>query len=173
MENTFTYVARSAVEPAHVVTFTLHGNLLSIDPGLAHSLFIPAALAPVAVGGSTDGGNSEELSTADSWLTAVTRALDEHGGEPFKVTEVDASTAGDSLRVTAWDENSVQRLAPVIVAMKRVDNPEGAKAFVEELKRRQAAAEFPGKVMQTVGPRSSWFLVGFLAALLFVTWLRR
>jgi hypothetical protein len=73
---------------------------------------------------------------------------------PLHVTDAKASLSDDEhLRVTAWKRMAGLRFAPIMINAGRIDNPEAAEAFVEELDRRSETTE---PVNRFVGPLDYW-----------------
>jgi hypothetical protein len=159
MEDTYTYMARSADDPARAVTFTLHDNSMSVGLGapLEH---VERALEP-------EGEVRPRL-----WLKPLAVSLLERGTRPFRVADVDAGAEGDWLWVTAWFRTSGLRVAPISLIKGRVDNPEAALAFVEELNRRKASAAGPIKLLEILDYWATWLLAGFLLIGLLGIWRR-
>lgn len=160
MEDTYTYIARSADDPAQAVTFTLHDNSMSVGLGapLEH---VERALEP------------EGEVRPRPWLKPLAVSLLERGTRPFRVADVDATAEDDWLSVTAWFRGGGLRLAPVILIRGRVDNPEAALAFVEELNRRKASVTGPFKLLGVLDYWATWLLAGFFLLGLLGIWRRR
>lgn len=166
-DNTYTYTARSADQPEHVVTFTLHDHSVSVEPGapLEH---VERALQ--AEKGETEAGGESRI---QPWLKPMAVSVMERVTRPFSVADVDASAEDGGLQVTQWVRTGGLRLAPIVFVMKRVDNPEAAQAFVEELERRKTFATRPGKFRGPLDYWGGWFLVGFVMTILLWIGLRR
>jgi hypothetical protein len=102
--------------------------------------------------------NSADPSQA--WLKPLVTLLLERGTRPFHVADVDASAENGSLRVAAWNRSGGLRLAPIIFAFGKIDNPVAAKAFAKELNRRKQAAahsgNFPRDVELLLGQVGYW-----------------
>ncbi len=160
MEDTYTYIARSADDAAQVVTFTLHDHSMSVGLG-APLEQVERALEP-------EGEVRPRL-----WLKPLAVSLLERGTRPFRVADVDAGAEGDWLSVTAWYRAGGLRLAPVILIRGRVDNPQAALAFVEELNRRKASVTIPFKLLGVLDYWATWLLAGFLMVGLLGIWRRR
>jgi hypothetical protein len=160
MEDTYTYIARNADDPARAVTFTLHDHSVSVGLGapLEH---VERALEP-------EGEVRPQL-----WLKPLAVSLLERSTRPFHVTDVDARAVDDWLRVTAWLCAGGLRLAPISLTRGRVDNPEAASAFVEELNRRKESMSGPPAVLGILDYWATWFLVSLLMISLLGIWRRR
>jgi hypothetical protein len=184
MENTFTYTARSRENPERIVTFTLYDHHLSVDLGgvIEH---VDRVLRHEPEGEQADGPakeeeqeGAEELEAGEAHTSsrrgpslavikpAAVSAL-ERGTGPFHVRDVAADADGDSFRVTTWIRAGGLRAAPVQFSWRSVDNPEGARAFAEELRHRQHAASHPGRFPGPMDYWLSWLLLGGLALALF------
>lgn len=157
--STYTYTARSADDPDVVVTFTLDDHHMRVDLGAALE-HVGRALIP-----EEEEGEEARKSRLQPVLKPLAVSLIEQKTKPFHISDIDASAKGEGLRLAAWVRVGGLRLAPVMFAMKRVDNPEAAHAFVEELDRRKASAEPRQKLRGPFDYWASWFLVGFFAAL--------
>ncbi len=161
MEDTYTYIARSAEDPAKAVTFTLHDNSMSVGLG--------APLEHVERALEAEGEVRPRL-----WLKPLAVSLLERGTRPFRVADVDATRAADDwLSVTAWVRAGGLRLAPIILIRGRVDNPEAALAFVEELSSRKASVAGPFKLLGLLDYWATWLLAGFFMVGLLGIWRRR
>jgi len=165
MEKTYTYTARSAVNSAKTVTFTLHDHSMSVELGVPLEQ-IERALKSVA-----DESTDEQERDLQTWLRPVALALLQQGMRPFHVGDVKAVLEGENLRVTAWGRPGGLRLAPFVVAMERVDNTDGAQAFVDELGRRKSEVAQPALLPGPFDYWAGWFLAGFSVALLTARWL--
>jgi hypothetical protein len=164
MEDTYTYIARSADDPARVATFTLHNHSMSVGIG--------APLEHVERALQSAGGEAEGEARPRFWLKPLAVSLPERGTGAFRVADVNAGAEGDWLQVTAWFRAGGLRLAPVTLIKGRVDNPEAALALVEELSRRKAAGAGPLKFLEVLDYWATWFLAGFLLIGLLEVWRR-
>lgn len=185
MENTFTYTARSRENPARVVTFTLYDHHMSVDVGglmehVDRVLRGEPQEAEQAEGkaepqereeaGEREDGKEQEPSRRDSALAVIKPAavsVLERGTSPFHVRDVAVDADGGSFRVRTWIRAGGLRAAPVQFTWQSVDNPEGARAFAEELRHRQRAAAHPGRFPGPMDYWLSWFLVAGLVFALF------
>lgn len=160
MEDTYTYIARSAEDPAQAVTFTLHDHSMSVGLGapLEH---VERALQP------------EDEARLQPWLKPVAVSLLERGTRPFRVADVDARAEGNWLSVTGWVRAGGLRLLPIILIRGRVDNPEAALAFVEELNSRKASVEGAFKLLGLLDYWATWLTAGFFMLGLLRFWRRR
>lgn len=163
MENTYTYTARSAIQPEKIVTFTLHDDELSISVGA------PLEQVELAVAGIT-AEDEDEAPEAQLWLKPLALSLIERGTGPFNIEDVDAEIDKDRLKVNGWVRLGGLRGGAITLMDGRVDNPDAAQAFIEELAERKAELTSP------VLPLDYWITwIGVLSSLviLFVFWQRR
>jgi hypothetical protein len=185
MENTFTYTARSRRNPERVVTFTLYDHHMAVDLGgmiehIDRALRREPEKAGQAEGkaggheqegaGARQDGREREPSRRNPALAVIKPAAVsalERGTGPFHVRDVAADADGDSFRVRTWIRARGLRAAPVQFTWQSVDNPEGARAFAEELRHRQRAAAYPGRFPGPMDYWLSWLLLGGLALALF------
>jgi hypothetical protein len=181
MENTFTYTARSREHPERVVTFTLYDHHLSVELGglmehLERALRHEPGETKQAEGQERERGKEPETGDgreaprrrpALAVVKPAAVSLLEQGTGPFHVRDVAADADGDSFRVRTWIRARGLRAAPVQFTWQSVDNPQGAHAFIEELRRRQRAVSYPGRFPGPMDYWLSWLLVGILAFVLF------
>jgi hypothetical protein len=164
VENTYTYIARSADDPSRVVTFTLLDHNLSV--GLGSPLEQIERLLP------QDEEAGEDEPQFKLWLKPLAVSLLERSTRPFRLANVDADAAGDWLRVRAWFQAGGLRLAPVTLIDGRVDNPEAAQAFVAQLNERKAEVASPA-LLGLLDYWITWIFAGVLLMALFQNWRRR
>lgn len=168
MENTYTYTARSIENPEQVVTFTLQDHHMSVGLG-APLEQIETVLQRIDAGKEEAG----QEALAKLWLRPVAVSLLERGVGPFRVSDVSATAADDWLRVSAWYRAGGLALAPITLVDGRVDNPQAAQAFVEEVDKRKS------EVTGTVAPLNvldywfTWVLASVLLFGLFQIWRRK
>ena len=169
MENTYTYTALSAEDPAQVVTFTLYGHSLSVGLGA------PLEHVERAVRSATGEAGVEEghRFPVRPWLKPMAISLLERSTHPFDVSDVEGISQDDWLRVTAWFRTGGLRLVPITLLGGRVDNPDAAHAFVQELNRRRAAAAGPGRFLRVLDYWATWLLTGVAMVALLQFWRRR
>ena len=166
MENTFTYTARSALAPEKVVTFTLYEEELSVDLGAP----LEHVQRGIEEGQKETEGEAEEQGGIESYYALKPTAISllEKGTRPFHVGDVYAKAEGDGLAITAWVRVKGLRLAPIQFAWDEVDNPGGAKAFVDQLQTRRQAVSHPGRFPSVMDYWISWLLFGVLLLVLFL-----
>jgi hypothetical protein len=176
MENTFTYTARSTLEPERVVTFTLYDHHMSVELGglMEH---VGRALSggeeeaeraePQEEGQEEQVPEASQRNLALAMIKPTAVSLLEMGTRPFHVRDVAADAEDGAFQVRTWVRAKGLRAAPVQFTWESVDNPEGAHAFVNELGRRQRATSYPGRFPGPMDYWVSWFLIGVLALVLF------
>jgi len=166
MEDTYTYIARNADDPAQVATFTMFDHSLSVGLG--------APLEQIERVLETKGEEQEAREPIESrlWLKPVAVSLLERGVGPFRVADVNATAKDDWLRVSAWYRAGGLALAPITLIDGRVDNPQAAQAFVEELDKRKSEVTAFG-LLNVLDYWFTWILAGALMFGLFQAWRRK
>lgn len=169
MENTFTYTARSALVPEKVVTFTLYDHHMSVDLGapLEHIERGVAKLQEERAAEPEDREEAEPLYAAKP--TAV--SLFEKVVRPFDIADVTVRADNGGLTVAAWVRARGLRLAPIRFALERVDNPQGAEVFANEVQARKRDAPHPGRFRGVMDYWIGWLLLG--ALVISLLWPRR
>jgi hypothetical protein len=167
MTNTYTFTARSAADSRHVATFTLTDHQLAVNMG--------TALAEV---GRTleDGDEPEQELGIEQGLSMAKPAaawLVQRTIRPFDIADVEADSPEDGLEVRAWVRAGGRRLAPITFHWQEIDNPEGGEAFAQEVERRKAQAERPGKYPGPLDYWATWVALGAVAGLFLLVGLRR
>jgi hypothetical protein len=168
MENTYTYTARSIEDPEKVVIFTLQDHHMSVGSG-APLEQIEAMLEKMDTAEEGPGQEAE----ARLWLKPLAVSLLERGVGPFRVADVRAAVEDDWLRVGAWYRAGGLALAPVTLVNGRVDNPQAAHAFVEELDRRKEEESRALGLFSVLNYWFTWILAAALLFGLFVGWRRK
>ena len=170
MENTYTYTARNAEDPAQVMTVTLLDHHMSV--GLGPPLEQVEAALETEIAG--DEAQPEESQSAPSnlWLKPVVVSLVERGVGPFQLADVDAAIRDDWLRVSAWYRAGLA-LAPITLVDGRVDNPPAAQAFVHELEARKAELERATGLFRLLDLWLTWILAVAVVLGLWQVWRRR
>jgi hypothetical protein len=168
MENTYTYTARSVENPERVVTFTLQDHHMSVGLGAALEQ-IETALQQVDLGEEEAEGPTQ----SQLWLRPLAVSLLERGIGPFRIADVHANADEDWLRVRAWYRAGGLALAPITLIDGRVDNPEAAQAFVEELDERKSEVGAAIGLVSMLDYWVTWILaIGLVFGLLQV-WRRK
>ncbi len=163
MHDTYTFTARSADKPEEMATLTLHDHSLSVELGSALLEQIEKLF---------QGGEAVENGRLPPWLVPAIAWLVQQALRPFSVADVNARVREEGLWMTAWLRVAGLRLAPLTVRWERVDNPDAAKAFVQELNKRKVSVAHPGKYPGPLDYWASWVLIGFLLLILPLRWLR-
>lgn len=161
MPETYTYTARNAENPDKVITFTLYNGHMRVNlTGLFEDLEeIRAA----------EDKQAEAIRRLKTRAQPTTLKVIENLTGPLHVTDAKATLSDDEhLRVMAWNRMAGLRFAPVVINAGRVDNPQAAEAFVDELDRRSETTE---PVNRFVGPLDYW--LGWIGVLLGVFLLLR
>ena len=158
MEDTYTYTARSVDNPQEVVTFTLHGRSVIVDIG------VPLEHVERTV---TEG----EESAPQAWLKPAVVSAMERGTRPFNVADVSARVDDDELWFAAWIRTGGLRLAPIAFNMGTVDNPDAAKAFAKEVRRRKEIVERPGRFPGLLDYWASWIFGSVLMVGIVAIWM--
>jgi hypothetical protein len=171
MENTYTYTARNVDNPEQVVTFTLQDHHLSVGLG-APLEQLETVLEQVGVGKEAEEEAGPEAE-AKLWLRPLAVSLLEQGVGPFRVADVNASAEEDRLRVRAWYRAGGLALAPFTLVDDRVDNPQAAQAFVEELDTRKSEVTVAFALPNLLDYWFTWILIGALMLGLFQVWHRK
>lgn len=165
MANTYTYIARSADDPRRAAILTLHGDRVSIEPATAPSYY------QVGEGDRRRQGTLRRVRRMMPWMMpAGVSAMERVLHKDLRVSDVMARAKGGGLSVWAWVRPAGLRLAPVMMNWRRVDNPDAARAFVEEVNRRRHQI---GARRGLPGPLDYWgtWLAGGLAAVSTVAWM--
>jgi hypothetical protein len=153
MEDTYTYIARSESNPAHVATFTLYDSTLSVGTGPALE-----NVQRIAQSGE-QGGSSLALKPI---LKPAAIRLMRSAGQRFDIADVDAHTTDGSLLVRIWTRVAGLRLAPITFKWEAVDNREAADSFVVEVERRKQESSNPGWFTGLLDYWITWIIGGVL-----------
>jgi hypothetical protein len=166
MEDTYTYTARSIEYPEQAVTFTLHDHHMSVE--MAAPVEQVERILP-----RDEGEEGEPEEEAKIWLKPLAVSIIERGTGPFRVEDVYPQTDEDWLRVKAWYRAGGLGLMPVTLLDGRVDNPDAAHAFVEEVDRRKDEAQGAAGFLSILDYWITWFAAGFLFFGLLSMWRRK
>lgn len=165
MENTYTFIARSAANPLRVATFTLHSDRMSIGMGSpieqVESFIGDEEQAEGAVGGA------EIIESQSPWIRPLIISLIERRSAPFHIGDVEVHRTNGGLHVHAWSRLAGLRFFPVIMRWSEVDNPAAADDFVREVGERQEAAPRVRKFIGFLDYWASW-IAGFIALVVLV-----
>jgi hypothetical protein len=171
MENTYTYTARSIENPDQVVTFTLQDHHMSV--GLGAPLEQIETFLQQVDAGEEAGQGAGHGALAKLWLRPLAVSLLERGMGPFRVNDVNAAVEEDLLRISAWYRAGGLALAPISLVNGRVDNPQAAQAFVEELEERKSEVKGAFGVLNVLDYWFTWLLGAVLMVGLFQVWRRK
>ncbi|MBN1427146.1 MAG: hypothetical protein JXB07_02095 [Anaerolineae bacterium] len=164
MEDTYTFIARSAYDPSKVATFTLCDGTMMVDMGSPlENLEKPLQIVDEDVVGET---GSSLLLVESIWMRPVVLRLFERVTQPISISDIDASQVGDGLHVQAWIRVGGLRLAPIALVWNEVDNPDATQAFITELNRRKQATVHPGRFWGVLDYWASWLAVGLVVGFL-------
>lgn len=170
MEDTYTYTARSPEHPEQMLTFTLRNEHLSIDLSAPVEQVERVLQAGLEDAEDAEGEAAEEAAV---WLKPLVISLLERGVGAFHISDVSASAREDRLRIRAWYRAGGLGLVPITLINSRIDNPEAAHAFVEEIARRKE------EVSAAIGPLAwldywvTWFVAILALVALFNFWRRQ
>lgn len=167
MENTYTYTARSIESPDQVVTFTLQDHQMSVGVGVPLEQFETMLQQAGTAEEAAEDGDGQ------LWLKPLAVSLLERGVGPFRVADVNGEAQEDRLRVSAWYRAGGLALAPVTLVNGRVDNPQAAQAFVEELDRRKSEVTGASGLLNILDYWFTWILASALIFGLFQVWRRK
>lgn len=157
---TYTYTARSADDPSNVVTFTLYDLRMQVN--LTGVLDQVSTLA-----GAEAKPEAIQRAISTQFKPAMTKIL-ENLSAPVHLSDVEARFQGEQLKITLWQRVKGLRLAPILFKIQRVDNPDAAEAFVNELNQRKSTIPHAGRF---AGPLDYW--LGWIGLLLVVVSLLR
>jgi hypothetical protein len=166
MEDTYTYTARSVEYPEKAVTFTLHDHHMSVE--MAAPVEQVERILP-----SGEEEEAEHEEEARIWLKPLAVSLIERGTGPFRLEDVYPQADEDWLRVKAWYRAGGLGLVPVTLLDGRIDNPDAAQAFVEEVARRKEEVQGAAGLLSILDYWITWFLAGFLFFGLLSMWRRK
>jgi hypothetical protein len=159
-EDTFTFTARSARNPEQLATFTLSDGTVKVELG-------NAILEQVE--GVFDAFHAEEANRFTAWIEPAATGALQRVMQPIPIDDFDASIQDDSMRVVGWMRAGGLRLAPIVAVWPEVDNPAGARAFVDELHKRKTEISADSKGPDPFDYWISWILAGVLAIALPIT----
>lgn len=166
MQSTYTFTARNAEKPTEAMTFTLQDGHMLVRPG--------APLEPVetAVRRATGKEDEDQAAGAKPWLKPVAVSLVEKGVGPFRVEDVTASSSDEHLNVRAWYRALGLALLPVTLMDARVDNPQAATGFAEEVARRKDSlgGSGAGRVLEFW---ATWIVAAVVVVAFLGGWRRR
>jgi hypothetical protein len=161
MSFTYTYTARSTEDSSKAVTFTIIDDKLKIDlTGLYDQV------SEMSKEEERKDVLKDILSTQSKFVILKTM---EKLSEPVHLTDIKPSYDDEDFTLTFWKRVGGLRLAPIVILMGEVDNPEAAQAFIATLEERKSQIGKPGIFS---GPLYYWFTWAALAisALILIRW---
>lgn len=156
-EDTFTFTARSASNPDQLATFTLSDGTVNVALG-------NAILEQVE--GVFDAFHAEETNRFTAWIEPAATGALQRVMQPISLDDFDATLKDDSLRVVGWMRAGGLRLAPIVAVWPAVDNPVGARAFVDEIQNRKKEMGQDSKMPDPFDYWISWILAAVVAVAL-------
>jgi len=170
MQDTYTYIARSAEDPSKVAIFTLYDHSMTIEPGATVE-----AIEKVAetVTGEEMEAPPRPRTRRLPWLMPVLAWLLGRGARAFQVEDTRARARNGGLAVTAWLRAGGLRLLPITFYWEHVDNRDMAQSFVDELQRRKQETARPMIMRGPLDVWATWLGVGLALGVGLYLWLRR
>jgi len=164
MPFTYTYTARSVKDINKAIILTISEDKLMIDlAGLFDK-----------VSELSSGGDRGEIikDVLSSQSETVLLKVMEKLSEPVHLKDVSVDFEDEDLNIIFWKRLGGLRLAPIVISMGEVDNPEATLAFIETVRSRQATLEKPGMFQ---GPLDYWATWGLMAigTLVFISRLKK
>lgn len=159
-KTTYTYTARNVKDPNKVVTFTLVNEHMRVN---LTGLFDQAR----EITGAEEKSDEVKRQLSTQAKPTAMKLIENVSG-PVHVNDVNMNLVEDDLKVTIWQRLAGLRLAPIQFNIGQVDNVDSAKAFDEELSKRQEAASYGGKFF---GPLDYW--LGWAGLAVFIGFLIR
>jgi len=164
-KNTFTYTARSTENPEKMAMFTLHNGSVSVE--LGNTLM-------EQVGEAYEAYGDEEIDKGIStWIKPAATGTIQKLLRPVPLADFDAEMSGDALQTTAWIRAGGLRLAPIMMTWQEVDNPEGARAFVDELRDRKESIQEEKSLPDALDYWASWIAIGLMTMVLPILFIKR
>ncbi|MBE0408136.1 MAG: hypothetical protein IBX69_00205 [Anaerolineales bacterium] len=160
MTETFTFTARDADNPDEVITFTLKGNFLFVS--------MTGILEQVDKVRTSQEKGEEVLRQVKTHAKPIALKMIEAFSGPVHISDASATMVGEKLVMNVWKRLAGFRLAPLVIIINRVDNPEASESFVAELNERKKDVTHIGKFF---GPLDYW--LGWVGLILLVVLLVR
>jgi hypothetical protein len=163
-----------------MVTFTLHGNQLSVSAGAPVAL-IEQALDTVSpdeeveqpeevAEAAVEAAQEPAQPTPRLWLKPLAISLAERGLGSFPLRDIDVSFEEDSLQVRGWPRIGGLRLVPINIMRGQVDNRDAAMAFRDEVAERKESLRSGANLLDYWG---TWLAAGAALATAFSLWRHR
>lgn len=162
--DTYTYTARNDHDPNKVITFTLVDHHLQIS-------FADLAEKMARVVAAEEQGEELKGLIHSQAEPLKLKAMEKFSG-PYHVADISATLEDAHLKIKGWNRMLGMRLTPYSVDMGRIDNPDAAEAFVDQLRERKQNAPDPGRF---VGPLDYWFgwVALFIGLVVLFRWPRK
>lgn len=149
MTFTYTYTAREQDNPNHVATFTIYDDILKIN-----LMGLISQVSDIVVDDDPQEAAKKVLTTQAG--TFIYKLLELLSG-PIHIKDVIPSLEDGALKLVLWKRLAGFRIAPAVVMMGRVDNPQGAVQFIETLNVQQNKAESkPGYFSGPLDYAATW-----------------
>jgi hypothetical protein len=164
MPFTYTYTARNKDNPNRVMTFTIFEDYLKVNlTGLIDQV------SEVVQEEEKGEAVKDFLSTQSE--SAIYKAVERLSG-PVHVNDVTPFFEEGQFTLTFWKRLAGLRLAPIVLSMGDVDNPDAADKFIDTLLERQKKSEEPGFFSGPLDYWATW--LGLVAGLIIlIKWPRK
>jgi len=146
-----TLTLHEAKHPGKPLTFTLEGDAFQMD---LSQLFVPEE--PIPDSPPVEPG-------AAQMVLAMQKMIQPFSG-PVHVKDVTFLADGENLTVQVWKRARGLRLAPLVLVLEGIDDPQGAAALAAQIKERSQAASWPGKYTGPLDYWGAWALLALGAA---------
>jgi len=161
MTETYTFTARHALDPEKIITLTLRGEFLQINlTGMLENIggFL----------GEESRGEALKSQVKKQARPTMLKVMEEISG-PIHISDVKGKVVGrdaDKLKITLWKRVGGLRAAPIQLNFGKVDNPQAAKAFIEQLDKRREEADHVGPFWGPLDYWLGWFVMVFAVIIL-------
>jgi hypothetical protein len=157
MEDTYTFVARSTNNPAHMAVFTLHDHSMSVTAGEPLAQLEKALYQPVE-GEEVDVNSRELRERAPALAKPILVRLLQRIAGPFELADVDVRASDEGLHVVSWYRVGGLRVAPMVLIWDQVDNSDAAQKFAQEIDKRQKDIDESGRFPGPLDYWAGWLL---------------
>jgi hypothetical protein len=151
MDGRQTLTLHETNRPDRPITFTLDGNLFQLD---IRALFAPEQPEP----GIPPKQPWEER------LAMMTKKIIEPFSGPVHVKDVLFLAQGENITVQIWKRARGLRLAPMVIGLNGIDDPQAAANFADLVRERSLAAPRPGRYAGPLDYWGAWALLALGAA---------
>ena len=162
-ENTFTFTARGMQDPDKMATFTLQNGSVSVQLG--------NALLSEMVDVTETYQAEKTVDMADLTKATVVGATHKLL-RTLPLQDFEADMDGQSLHTTTWVRKGGLRTIPVSMTWQEVDNPEAARAFVQEVGERKEQLPNVQQLPSILDYWVSWLALGLSGLVLFSVFMR-